>query len=140
MTAVLRSLSQNSRPPSGPDADARALLDHLRHVARANRCKCYLDLFGACAALSGNRIVAPRAASEVLMRCLSQALGRRPILFQEGEAETSFDEAWLMTLASSLKREDEASTTFLLHSRVPKHLHRNVVFLLKTVIGKSNII
>ena len=109
------------------------LLDHLRHVARDARCKSYVDLFGACASLSVNRDIAMQAASDVLMRCLSQALGRRPILFRAGEPETSFDEDWLLALARSLQAGDTASCTFLLHSRVPKHAHRNLVFLLGNV-------
>lgn len=68
------------------------------------------------------------------MRCLSQALGRRPVLFREREAERSFDEAWLLALARSLKAGDTPSTTFLLHSRVPKRAHRNLIFLLRNVV------
>ena len=121
-------------PATHPCSDP--LLDHLRHVARATRCKGYVDMFGSCAALSGNRQVAVQAASDVLMRCLAQALGRRPILYREGEPETSFDEAWLMTLARSLRCGDISSATFLLHSRVPAHAHRHLVFLLRMVIDK----
>lgn len=110
------------------------LLDHLRSAGRAARCKSYVDMFGACAALSLNREVARKAASDTLMRCLSQALGRRPILLREGEAEQSFDESWLLALARSLRDDDTASLTFLLHSRVPRHTHRNLVFLLRRVV------
>ena len=113
---------------------ADPVLDHLRHTARSTRCKSHVDLFGACAALSGNRTVAAQAASEILMRCLAQALGRRPVLYREGERETSFDEAWLMALARSLRADDVASATFLLHSRVPPHARRNLVFLLRRVV------
>ena len=115
---------------------ADPLLDHLRHVARTTRCKGYVDMFGACAALSGNRQVAAQAASDVLMRCLAQALGRRPILYREGEPEISFDEAWLMTLSSSLRKGDTSSATFLLHSRVPVYARRNLMFLLRIVVDK----
>ncbi len=110
------------------------LLDHLRHAARATRCKSYLDLFGACASMSGNRRVAAQTASEILMRGLSQALGTRPVLYREGEVEMSFDEAWLMALAHALERDDAASATFLLHSRVPNHARRNLVFLLRRIV------
>ena len=119
--------------PQAP-AEAEPLLNHLRSVGRAARCKGYVDMFGACASLSLNRDVAQKAASEVLMRCLSQALGRRPILLREGEVEQSFDESWLLALARSLKDDDTSSLTFLLHSRVPKHSHRNLVFLLRQVV------
>jgi hypothetical protein len=133
MISALRQISDEQ--DCGPEGDAgeRNLLEHLRHVARTNRCKSYVELFGACAALSGNRHIAGHAASEVLMRCLSQALGRRPVILREGERETSFDEAWLIALGRSLKIEDDASATFLLHSRIPEHARRNLVFLLRRV-------
>ncbi|KQI73295.1 hypothetical protein AN191_03310 [Loktanella sp. 5RATIMAR09] len=109
------------------------LLDHLRDVARSNRCKAHIELFGACAALSTNRNIARHAAAEVLVRCLSQALKHRPAFYRVGEQDTSFDEKWLIALARSLKNGDEASAAFLLNSRVPKHARRNLVFLLRNV-------
>jgi hypothetical protein len=109
------------------------LLDHLRSVARDARCKAHTDLFRACATLSRDRAEAFWAASEVLVRCLSQALGRRPVLLRPGEAEMSFDEAWLVRLARALEQGDAGSATFLLHSRVPAHARRNLVFLLRRV-------
>jgi len=125
-----------NRPARAPGTQARPdpLLDHLRRVARDVRCKRYVDMFGACAALSGTGGVAAQAASEVLMRCLSQALGRRPVLLRAGEPETSFDEDWLLALARSLRGDDAASATFLLRSRVPAHARRHLVFLLRGVI------
>lgn len=110
------------------------LLDHLRHVARDVRCKGYVEMFGACAALSGHAGHAAHAGSEVLMRCLAQALGRRPILHRAGEAEISFDEAWLMALARSLRQGDASSAAFLLRSRVPAHARRHLVYLLRMVV------
>lgn len=136
MTAALRQVSDQHIFGTTNDADQSSLLDHLRNVARTNRCKGYIDMFGACATLSANRNVAAQAASEVLVRCLSQALGRRPVLYRVGERETSFDEKWLIALARSLKNGDDVSATFLLHSRVPKHARRNLVFLLRNVSDK----
>jgi hypothetical protein len=123
-------------PVRGPHHGADPLLDHLRHMARAARCKGYVDMLGACAALSGDDRIAAQAASEVLMRCLAQALGKRPILLREGEPETSFDEAWLMTLARSLRQRDDPSTAFLLRSRVPVHARRHLVVLLRMVVDR----
>jgi len=133
MTLALRQVSEQHAVGTAHFARRESMLDHLRHVARASRCKGYIDLFGACATLSGNHAVATQAASEVLVRCLSQALGRRPVLYRVGEQETSFDEKWLIALARSLKSGDHTSATFLLHSRVPNHAHRNLVFLLRRV-------
>ena len=134
MTCTMRSFPDAAVQVQADHTPADPLLDHLRHAARDVRCKSYVDLFGACAALSGNRDVAATAAAEVLMRCLAQALGRRPVLFRHGEAETSFDEKWLMSLAKALRSDDQISATFLLHSRVPVYARRNVVFLLKNVV------
>ena len=134
MTAAVCRTSFDGAPAPQSGFSERPLLDHLRTVARINRCKGYIDLFGACAALSGNRDIALHAASEVLVRCLSQALGRRPVLYRVGEPETSFDEKWLIALARSLNTADESSFVFLLHSRVPKHARRNLVFLLHNVM------
>ena len=133
MTSALRLPHYDGLHDNRTETGHTPLLDHLRHAARDARCKSYVDLFGACASLSVNRDSAKQAASDVLMRCLSQALGRRPILFRAGEPEISFDEDWLLALARSIRREDTASCTFLLHSRVPKHAHRNLVFLLGNV-------
>ncbi|MDD9728047.1 hypothetical protein PVV74_21580 [Roseovarius sp. SK2] len=133
MTSALRLPHYDGLHDNRTETGHTPLLDHLRHAARDARCKSYVDLFGACASLSVNRDIARQAASDVLMRCLSQALGRRPILFRAGEPEISFDEDWLLALARSIRREDTASCTFLLHSRVPKHAHRNLVFLLGNV-------
>jgi len=134
MTAALRQVSDAHGFGTAEASDADCLLEHLRHVSRVNRCKGYIEMFGACAALSGNRHVAVQAASEVLVRCLSQALGRRPVLYRKGEQDRSFDEKWLIALARSLKAGDDASATFLLNSRVPKHARRNMVFLLRRLV------
>lgn len=140
MTAALRHVSDETVLGPGGSVAGQSLLEHLRHVGRANRCKSYVDLFGACAALSANRDVAAQAASDVLMRCLSQALGHRPVFYRETERETSFDEKWLIALARSLKSGDETSATFLLHSRVPKHARRTLVFLLRSVVDRFSTI
>lgn len=134
MTSALSERSP--RPAAAPEGHRPPdpFLDHLRHASRDVRCKGYVDMFGACAALSRNEAVAATAASEVLMRCLSQALGRRPILFRADEPEMSFDEAWLLALARSLREGDAESAAFLLRSRVPAHARRHLVFLLRTAI------
>ncbi len=134
MTAAQRDISKLQTSDPGIRADIEPFLDHLRLTASAARCKSYVDLFGACASLSRERHVAFQAASDLLMRCLSQALGQRPVWFRPGEAETSFDEDWLLALARALKREDLSSATFLLHSRVPIHARRTLIALLRNVV------
>lgn len=134
MTAAVYQTSYDRVATPDAKCSSNGLLDHLRDVARSNRCKGHIEIFGACAALSTNRNVAQHAAAEVLVRCLSQALTHRPAFFRVGEQETSFDEKWLIALARSLKNGDDASAAFLLNSRVPKHAQRNLVFLLRNVV------
>ena len=134
MTAERRKLDSGTAFSADNQMGVPPLLDHLRNAARDARSKRYVDLFGACAVLSGNRHIAAKVACEVLMRCLDQALGRRPVMFRIGERETSFDENWLLALARALKAGDTPSVTFLLHSQVPKSAHRNLVFLVRSVV------
>ena len=127
--------------PASPvvDEKAMALLNHLRIVGLQCRARARTDLFHACAALSGDANVARSAYAEVLMRCLSQALGRQAILHRPREAEVSFDEAWLVRLAKALNDGDTASATFLLNSRVPVHARRNLVFLLQGITDQFSL-
>ena len=125
MTAERRKLAVGTAFTNDHHTDVPPLLDHLRNAARDARSKRYVDLFGACAVLSGNRQIAAKAACEVLMRS---------VMFRTGESETSFDENWLLALARALKSGDTPSVTFLLHSQVPKSAHRNLVFLVRSVV------
>ncbi|WP_172794882.1 hypothetical protein [Loktanella sp. 3ANDIMAR09] len=134
MTALIRHTNDDTcNRALAHSAPPDRLLVHLRKVSRSNRCNGYIDMFGACAALSSNPRIATQAASEVLMRCLSQALGRRPVLYHPDEPDMSFDEKWLSSLARSLQSGDDDSVAFLLHSRVPRHAHRNLVFLMRCI-------
>ncbi|MEM6696595.1 MAG: hypothetical protein AAF626_18180, partial [Pseudomonadota bacterium] len=63
----------------------------------------------------------------------NEALAKRAVLFRPGTAELSFDEAWLVQLASALRRDDELSVRFLLHSRVGREHHRHMRFLLSRI-------
>ncbi len=53
MTAAVCRVSFESAPAQDDTFEQHPLLDHVRDVARTNRCKGYIDLFGACASLSG---------------------------------------------------------------------------------------
>ncbi len=115
------------RPP--PDAEALSFLNHLRLVAMQCRAKARADLFEACALLSMDRTGSQAAHAEALMRCLNQALGQTARLHAPGTDELSFDEAWLMQLGRAVARGDEASTTFLLCSRIAVEHRRSIRFL-----------
>ena len=118
-------------PEAAPVARSQAaFLNHLRFTALGCRAKSRTDLFEACALLALDRTKSLSAYAEALMLCLDQTLGKRAVLFRPGTAEQSFDEAWLLQLAIALSGKDDASATFLLHSRIePKH-HRHIRFLI----------
>lgn len=67
------------------------------------------------------------------MRCLPEALGKAPVLYRPGEAELSFDEAWLMRLSEATARGDDDSAAFLLGSRVQRQDRRNLSYLIHSV-------
>ena len=111
------------------DRTSAAFLNHLRFTALGCRAKARTDLFEACALLAIHRKRSPAAHADALMRCLDQALGKAAIMFRPGTTEISFDEAWLLQLATALSRQDQASSTFLLHSRTDRQYHRHIRFL-----------
>ncbi len=122
------------------DASETAFLNHLRFTALACRSKARTDLFEACALLCVDRNQSFKAHAEALMLCLNDALGQRAVLFRPGTPERSFDEAWLLRLAASLSRKDEASARFLLHSRIDRAHHRHVRFLLARISEQFSLI
>ena len=108
-------------------------LNHLRFVALRCRARARADMFQACALLTSDKTQSIRAHAEALAQCLNEALCKRAVFFRPGTTELSFDEAWLVQLASALRRGDEDSVRFLLHSRVRPEHHRNMRFLVSRI-------
>ncbi|MEM8579992.1 MAG: hypothetical protein AAGF50_02190 [Pseudomonadota bacterium] len=125
--------------PYMPSDEERRFLNLLRLVGRDCRAKARADLFQACATLSVDSSAAKMAHAEVLMRCLSQALEKTPIFYRPGEQSLSFDEAWLLQLASAIARGDTDSRTFLLHSRIVPHARRNCAFLVSAIVDQFSL-
>ena len=116
-----------------PAAEVREFLNRLRWVTRRCRASARLDLFHACAVLSTDRDVADTAHAEVLMKGLSQALGKMPVFFRPGVQDISFDEAWLLRIFDAMSRDDDPSLLFLLRSRVHPAACRNLSYLIRSV-------
>lgn len=121
------------------EPEARDLLNHLRLMSLQCRTAARTDLFKACAVLSCAPGVARNAHAEVLMKCLSQTLGKVPVLYRPGVDEVSFDEAWLLRAATSAARGDWDSFRFLLTSRVPRHAQRQLGFLIIRVSERFSL-
>jgi hypothetical protein len=110
--------------------DVRTCLDYFRLVAQKARSKPRAHLFEACALLHADRSASLDAHADALMRCLGEALDRMPRLLAPQEAEVSFDEAWLISLVRASSRQDRASVSFLLASRVAPPHRRLIGFLI----------
>ncbi|MEO9576452.1 MAG: hypothetical protein ABJ263_04110 [Tateyamaria sp.] len=121
--------SAEPRPTTPTTPQAFAFLNHLRFKAMECRAKPRADLFEACALLQVTRTANQEAHAEALMRCLAQALGKQPRLHAPGTVEMSFDETWLVELGLACSRDDEASLSFLLGSRILPEHRRLVRFL-----------
>ena len=113
------------------DDDIFQFINSLRLVALQCRAASRADLHTACAALASDRDAAATAHADILIRCLDQALGRRPVLHRPGAETLSFDEAWLAQLAMAWRDGDDLSLQFLLRSRVRRSAQREVSFLVR---------
>ena len=123
---------------AGLNDTALTALNYLRLVALACRSAAWTDLLQACAVLSQNNTVAQSTYAETLVKCLSQALGTKPVFFAPGVQEISFDEAWLIRLIQSSHRKDYHSFRFLIRSRVPHIAQRNLAFLIHSMSDSFN--
>jgi len=135
LLALPAEAPRRDRPAAPPRfaPQERAVLELLRAAAARARCARQQDMFRACALLSMDRARSREAAADALARGLPQALGRAPVFYRPGTAETSFDEAWLMRLAASARTGDDASLAFGLKARVAPHLQRGTAFLLRAI-------
>ena len=115
------------------ESETIGILNQLRMIAIRCRCAARTDLFHACAVLSVDRSTSKGAHAEILIRCLEQALGKRPVFHRPGSAEISFDEAWLSRAIEAIRKGDEDSFRFVLCARVPHLTRRNLAFLVRGV-------
>jgi len=111
-----------------------ALLNRLRLQNLRCRAAARTDLHALYTHLAATGDAEPSAYVEALLLTLGQAPGGHGLkLFRPGASETSFDERWLMSLISALRRGDEASASFLLQSRIGRNDRRPVAFLANRV-------
>lgn len=130
MTALrLPHMAETPPAPTPFGSGDLSCLNHLRRIALACRVKPRADLFQACALISTDPQSSRDAHAEALMRCLPEALARRPLMLRAGSPEVSFDEAWLIRLARSIACHDTDSTAFLLASRIAPAHRRHIRFL-----------
>ncbi|MEO9896910.1 MAG: hypothetical protein ABJD13_03560 [Paracoccaceae bacterium] len=129
MVPLRLDISAEPRPKTPVSSQAFAFLNHLRFKAMQCRAKPKTDLFQACALLQVTRSANYEAHAEALMRCLAEALGKQPRLYAPGTIEMTFDETWLVEVGQAYARDDQASLSFLLGSRVLPEHRRLVRFL-----------
>lgn len=121
------------RPAQVIPGEWRGVLNALRVTALGCRVAARTDLFHACALLSNNKDTGRDAFSQALFKCLSEAISSKPVFFQPGTVEISFDEAWLIRALIASRSGDDDSVAFLIRSRVPKMYQRQISFLIKGI-------
>jgi len=132
LTALQPNFDDPPKVPALSD-DWRGVLNAMRVTALSCRVAAREDLFRACALLTQSKTQAQDAFAQALFCCLNEALGRRAIFFRPGEAELSFDEAWLTRLLMASHGGDGDSVMFLIKSRVSRQHQRHIAFLIKGI-------
>lgn len=60
-------------------------------------------------------------------------------MLRPGEEEVSFDEAWILRLARSIRRGETDNCEFLLRARVAPWARRNIGFLVKPLSDQFSL-
>ncbi|MEJ8562162.1 hypothetical protein QTO30_13625 [Yoonia sp. GPGPB17] len=129
----LLDVPEAPRPAHALPGEWRGVLNALRVTALGCRTAARTDLFEACALISNKENTARDAFAQALFRCLSQAVSTKPVFFQPGTVEMSFDESWLIRALIASRTGDGDSLAFLIRSRVPKIHQRQIAFLIKGI-------
>ena len=119
------------------DGSARAILNQLRLTALECRTAARTDLSAACACATRDKSADEQPCLREFIKCLPQALGKRPKLLRPGVSEVSFDEAWILRLIAASQDQDGDSLAFLLRSRVVPEARSQVGSLLEILSGRD---
>lgn len=131
--ALLSDPQVPSRPAEVLPGEWRGVLNALRVVALQCRFAARTDLFEACALISNKENTGQDAFAQALFKCLREAVATKPVFYQPGTVELSFDEAWLIRALIATKQGDGDSLAFLIRSRVSKIHQRHIAFLIKGI-------
>ncbi|MEM1385860.1 MAG: hypothetical protein AAGG06_19765 [Pseudomonadota bacterium] len=82
-----------------------------------------------CALVDADKNCGLDAYGSALLRLLPIALGRRVVFHRPGSPEITFDESWVISLLTSIKRGDADSTLFALSSRISRPMRGQVRYL-----------
>ncbi|WP_227284085.1 hypothetical protein [Boseongicola sp. H5] len=145
---MLARLTPLSTPETGLPRRALALplepetkreLAWLRVAGARCRVMRRSDLFHACAVLSLSGEQAALAYAQALFRALPGLLPGGLRLYAPGDAQVSFDEAWLLQLLNRARAGDLDSLTFLIGRRIAPHARRQVAFLIQRLAATKDI-
>ena len=135
MSANLSKLKYDLSGPSFSQMPGKSsgLLDFFRVTYQLSRAKPKIDLIRACDLLKSQDEAALSAHIETLIRGLPSLLGCSAKFSDPGCDELTFDEAWLIRIFQSYISSDEASTKFLLSSRLNRRVHRHFLYLVEKI-------
>lgn len=101
----------------------------LRVLMRQCRAKARVEVFETCRLLLQDPRDGAQDYADALLRILSTALPKPPVIHELRAQERSFDENWLLALFAAIARDDRVSASFLLRARLPMALRRPVGWL-----------
>lgn len=131
----LRAIQPADAPEPGYEFQEPALL-LLRVLMRKCRAKARVEVFETCALLLHAPKEGAQDYADALLRVLSSALPKGPVIHSITARERSFDESWLLALFAAIARDDRVSVTFLLRARLPLHLRRPVGWLAAELVSR----
>ncbi len=111
----------------------------LRLLMRQCRAKARVEVFETCRLLLHSPREGVQDYADALLRILSTALPKGPVIHDLRAHERSFDEEWLLALFAALQRDDHCSATFLLRARLPRHLRRPVGWLASELVQRMAV-
>ncbi len=120
-------------PPGAPPEPSLAL---LRLLMRHCRAKPRVEVFETCRLLRHSPREGAQDYADALLRILSTALPKGPVIHEIRAQERSFDEDWLLALFAAIQRADHCSASFLLRARLPLHLRRPVGWLASELVQR----
>lgn len=122
------------QPCAAPAPEKTLIL--LRILMRTCRAKARIEVFQTCALLLNAPKQGAQDYADALLRVLSTALPAGPVIHSVTTPDRSFDERWLLSLFDAILRQDHASASFLLRSRLPVHYRRPVGWLASELLER----
>ena len=113
------------------------LLERIRRCASQVRCYPRLDVFEACQLISYDADLLDSEATQMFLRTMPQAIGRRLVIYRSHTNALSWDERWIISLIESVTRADYDSVYFMVNAVVQKKYRREAMQIASSMVKIS---